>query len=91
MGATYVDTNILDDGTKKLPYLTERFQGVWKIEKKWNSSQLIFDLTGSTLGPLKLPTLSNLDPRPIFSSSFSIVNFAAHKNFEWWYRSLWRT
>lgn len=74
MGATYVDTNILDDGTKKLPYLTERFQGVWKIEKKWNSSQLIFDLTGSTLGPLKLPTLSNLDPRPIFSSSFSIVN-----------------
>jgi outer membrane receptor for ferrienterochelin and colicins len=74
MGATYVDTNILDDGTKTLPYLTERFQGVWKIEKKWNSSQLIFDLTGSTLGPLKLPTLSNLDPRPIFSSSFSIVN-----------------
>ena len=74
MGATYVDTNILDDGTKTSPYLTERFQGVWKIEKKWNSSQLIFDLTGSTLGPLKLPTLSNLDPRPIFSSSFSIVN-----------------
>ena len=74
MGATYVDTNILDDGTKTLPYLTERFQGVWKIEKKWNSSQLIFDLTVSTLGPLKLPTLSNIDPRPIFSSSFSIVN-----------------
>lgn len=79
MGATYVDTNILDDGTKKLPYLTERFQGVWKIEKKWNSSQLIFDLTGSTLGPLKLPTLSNLDPRPIFSSSFSIVNLQLTK------------
>lgn len=79
MGATYVDTNILDDGTKTLPYLTERFQGVWKIEKKWNSSQLIFDLTGSTLGPLKLPTLSNLDPRPIFSSSFSIVNLQLTK------------
>lgn len=74
IGATYIDTQIVAKGIKTLPYLTERFRGVWKVEKKWSSSQFILDLTGSTTGPLKLPTLGDLDPRPNFSPTFSIVN-----------------
>ena len=79
IGATYIDTNIQEDGIKTKPFLTERFQGVWKVQKKWNSEELIFDITGSTVGPLKLPTLSNLDPRPIYSTHFNIVNIQLTK------------
>ncbi len=80
LGATYLDTYAEAGGIKTRPYLTERFQGVWKIEKKWYTSYLTFDLTGATTGPLKLPTLGALDPRPIFSETFNIVNIQLTKN-----------
>jgi outer membrane receptor for ferrienterochelin and colicins len=79
LGATYIDSYIKEDGEKTVPYLTEKFQGVWKFEKKWNDKNLIFDLTGTTIGPLRLPTLSRLDPRPDYSSTFSIVNIQLTK------------
>ena len=80
LGATYIDTYAEAAGVKTRPYLTERFQGVWKIEKKWYPSNLTFDLTGTTTGPLKLPTLSALDPRPSMSETFNIVNIQLTKN-----------
>ena len=80
LGATYIDTYAEAAGVKTRPYLTERFQGVWKIEKKWYPSNLTFDLTGTTTGPLKLPTLSALDPRPSMSETFTIVNIQLTKN-----------
>ena len=80
LGATYIDTYAEAAGVKTRPYLTERFQGVWKIEKKWYPSNLTFDLTGATTGPLKLPTLSALDPRPSMSETFTIVNIQLTKN-----------
>ena len=73
-GATYIDTKIEEEGILTRPYLTEQFQGVWKIEKKWNPTQLVLDFTGSMTGPLKLPTLGKLDPRPEYSPTFNIVN-----------------
>ena len=81
LGVTYVDSYIKEMGTKTVPYLTERFQGVWKIEKKWNDKDLILDLTGTTIGPMRLPTLSSLDPRPEFSTTFSILNIQLTKIF----------
>lgn len=50
------------------------------MAKKWYSSNLTFDLTGTTTGPLKLPALGALDPRPIFSETFNIVNIQLTKN-----------
>lgn len=80
MGMTFIDTNIEEErGTKTRPYLTERFRGVWRVEKKWNPSKLTLDFTGSITGPLKLPTLGELDPRPIYSPSFSIMNIQLTK------------
>jgi len=79
LGATYIDSYIKEGQEKKVPYLTEKFQGVWKFEKKWNDKNLIFDLTGITIGPLRLPTLGSLDPRPDYSSTFSIVNIQLTK------------
>jgi outer membrane receptor for ferrienterochelin and colicins len=76
---TFIDSNIEEKGVKIRPYLTERFQGVWKIQKKWNSNNLVLDFTGTITGPLKLPTLSSLDPRPINSKSFNIINMQLTK------------
>ena len=79
LGGTFIDTDIVLDGAKTRPYLTEQFQGVWKFKKKWNSSKIILDFTGSTTGPLKLPRLSYLDPRPNYSPTFYMVNMQLTK------------
>jgi outer membrane receptor for ferrienterochelin and colicins len=79
LGATFIDTYADLDGVKTIPYLTERFQGVWNFKKKWNLKGLILDFTGSTTGPLKLPKLSDLDPRPDYSPTFNIINMQLTK------------
>ncbi|NCF31086.1 MAG: TonB-dependent receptor plug domain-containing protein [Bacteroidetes bacterium] len=74
VGATYIDTYVEENGIKTVPFLTERFQGVWKVEKKWIANDLTVDFTGTNTGALRLPTLGNLDPRPSYSDPFSILN-----------------
>jgi outer membrane receptor for ferrienterochelin and colicins len=80
LGATFIDTFAEENGTKTTPYLTERFQGVWKLEKKWRANNLTLDLTGTTVGALKLPTLGELDPRADISTPFSIINLQLTKS-----------
>ena len=79
LGATYIDTYAEENGIKTMPYLTERFQGVWKLEKKWIPNDLILDFTGTFTGRMRLPTLGDLDPRPSYSDPFSILNIQLTK------------
>lgn len=79
LGITYIDSHIKEKGIKSTPYLTESFQGVWRIEKKINRYGLSLDLTGSITGPMKLPLLGELDPRAPNSPTFSIINFQLTK------------
>ena len=79
LGATHIDTNAEENGIKTMPYLTERFQGVWKVEKKWIPNDLILDFTGTFTGRMRLPTLGDLDPRPSYSDPFSILNIQLTK------------
>lgn len=79
LGITYIDSFVEEEGVKSFPYLTEHFQGVWRVEKKINRHGLSLDLTGSVTGPLKLPLLGDLDPRAPFSPTFSIINFQLTK------------
>ena len=79
LGATHIDTNAEENGIKTMPYLTERFQGVWKVEKKWIPNDLILDFTGTFTGAMRLPTLGDLDPRPSYSDPFSILNIQLTK------------
>ena len=81
LGVTYIDTYTEENGVKTIPYLTERFQGVWKLEKKWMATDLAIDITGNTTGALRLPTLGKLDPRPKYSDTFNIFNIQLTK--EW--------
>ena len=79
LGVTYIDSFMEENGIKTMPFLTERFQGVWKVEKKWIANNITLDFTGTSTGELKLPTLGDLDPRPSYSDPFSILNMQVTK------------
>tara|TARA_B100000767_G_C19762765_1_gene536018 strand:- start:471 stop:2678 length:2208 start_codon:yes stop_codon:yes gene_type:complete len=79
LGLTYIDSYIEEKGVKSTPYLTESFQGVWRVEKNINRYGLSLHLTGSITGPMRLPLLSEIDPRASFSPTFSIINFQLTK------------
>ena len=64
------DSSIIEDGEEYTPYLTESFQGVWKIEKKFIKSKYKIDFTGNIIGKMRLPRLGSLDPRDEFSPLF---------------------
>jgi len=80
LGATYIDTYVEEKGIKTIPLLTERFRGVWKIEKKWIGRNISLDFTGTSTGAMRLPTLGDLDPRPSYSDPFNILNVQLTKN-----------
>lgn len=80
IGATYIDSSIIEDGEEYTPYLTESFQGVWKIEKKFIKSKYKIDFTGNIIGKMRLPRLGSLDPRDEFSPVFSIINLQITKS-----------
>lgn len=79
LGATYIDSYIDSKGLKKIPYLTEKFQGVWNIKYEFQKSNITLDFTGTITGPLKLPLLGDLDPRSQFSPTFNIINLQLTK------------
>ena len=80
LGTTFIDSYILENNIKTIPYLTERIRGVWRIEKNWISSNFKLDISGNSTGPLRLPKLGPLDPRPTFSKTFHILNFQLTKS-----------
>ena len=79
IGLTYVDTYIKQNDKKSIPYLTEEFSGSYKMVYYNNFIKLKFDLTGNIVGPMKLPLLSALDPRPGYSPTFNILNLQVTK------------
>lgn len=82
LGATFIDSYILENNVKTIPYLTERIRGVWRIEKNWITSNFKLDISGNSTGPLRLPTLGPLDPRPTFSKTFHILNLQLTKSWD---------
>ena len=88
IGATYIDSSIVENGIEFTPYLTESFQGVWKIEKGFNDSGFKIDFTGNIVGKMRLPRLGVLDPRDEYSPVFSIMNLqltkAINNNYEFY-------
>ena len=88
IGATYIDSSIIENGIEFTPYLTESFQGVWKIEKGFNDSGFKIDFTGNVVGKMRLPRLGILDPRDEYSPVFSIMNLqltkAINNNYEFY-------
>lgn len=83
-GATLVEVSIHENNLKKRQLLTESFSGVWSISYQFKHSGIKIDYTGNLYGPMRLPRLSDRDPRPVNSPWFSIQNIQVSKKFKNW-------
>ena len=86
LGATYMDVSNVENGIKTRPYLTENFTATWTVSYKINPINLAIDYTGNVYSPMKLPLLSDTDPRSPNSPWYSLQNiqftYSGCKNFE---------
>lgn len=66
---------------KMTQLLTEKFTGVWSVSYSFQRIGLSIDYTGNLYGPMKLPILGPLDPRPEYSPWWSLQNIQLTKKF----------
>ena len=59
--------------------LAERFSGTFALSYTFARAGVSVDYTGNVYGPMKLPLLGPLDPRPEYSPTFSIQNIQVTK------------
>lgn len=81
LGATLMDVSIIENSISKRQILTESFSGVWSISYKFKDSRFTIDYTGNIYGPMRLPLISDTDPRAEFSPWYSIQNIQLSKKF----------
>jgi outer membrane receptor for ferrienterochelin and colicins len=74
IGASYFDPITQQDGDKFVPLFTEKYSLNWAINYEIPRWFLSLDYTGNVTGPMRLPLLSELDPRREYSLPFSIQN-----------------
>ncbi|MGV3764153.1 MAG: TonB-dependent receptor, partial [Parapedobacter sp.] len=80
-GATAMDVYSQENGQKVQQLFTERFTGVWNAGYTWKRPGLTVDYTGNLYGPMRLPLLSEADPRSPQSPWWSIQNIQLTKAF----------
>jgi outer membrane receptor for ferrienterochelin and colicins len=80
-GATLMDNVQVEGGERIRPILTERFMGTWAITYSFDRIGLTVDYTGNVYGPMRLPLLGALDPRPEYSPVWSLQNVQFTKKF----------
>jgi len=74
LGATLMDVSTFEDGNKSRQILTEQFSATWGLSYRFIGNLFTVDYTGNLYGPMLLPTLGDLDPRPDQSPWWSIQN-----------------
>ncbi|WP_394974083.1 TonB-dependent receptor domain-containing protein [uncultured Croceitalea sp.] len=74
LGVTYQDVSQTENGVTTQQILTERFTGTWNVSYDLRSLDVSIDYTGNLYGPMRLPLISDLDPRSEFSPTWSIQN-----------------
>ena len=74
VGFTFQDVSQTENGIKTRQILTEQFTGTWALSYKNYKTNLTADYTGNLYGPMRLPLLSDLDPRSEYSPTWSIQN-----------------
>ncbi|WPO80011.1 TonB-dependent receptor [Flavobacterium sp. KACC 22761] len=86
VGATVLDNKNVQNGISERPFLTENFTATWSVSYRIKALNLLLDYTGNVYSPMKLPLLSETDPRNPNSPWYSIQNiqftFTGWKNFE---------
>jgi outer membrane receptor for ferrienterochelin and colicins len=88
LGATLMDVSNTTDGVTQRQILTESYSGTWSISYAFRTLNLSVDYTGNLYGPMRLPLLSDLDPRQEYSPTWSIQNiqftYSGVKDFEFY-------
>ncbi len=74
LGGTFMENTITEDDITQQQMLTEKFAGNWVISYKILKWDLTIDYTGNVYSPMRLPLLSELDPRPAKSPWWSVQN-----------------
>ncbi len=81
IGGTLMDVYSKQQGLKIKQLFTEHFTGVWNIGYKHDKTGIQLDYTGNIYGPMRLPLLSDTDPRKRNSPWWSIQNVQLTKSF----------
>lgn len=79
-GITGMDVFSEENGVKTQQILTESWSGVWNINYTFPDLDLKIDYTGNVYGPMRLPRLSDTDPRAAESPWWSIQNLQLTKS-----------
>jgi outer membrane receptor for ferrienterochelin and colicins len=74
LGVTLMDVSNVENGIRSSQILTERFSGTWSASYSFKKFPLEIDYTGTIYGPMQLPLIGPLDPRPEESPWWSIQN-----------------
>lgn len=74
LGVTYQDVSQTENDETIDQILTEKFSGTWALSYKHYKTNLTLDYTGNIYGPMRLPTLGDLDPRSDKSPTWSVQN-----------------
>lgn len=78
-GGTLMDVYSVENEIKTRQLFTEKFTGVWTISYSVPKINLSIDYTGNVYGPMRLPLLSDADPRKEYSPWWSIQNLQLTK------------
>jgi outer membrane receptor for ferrienterochelin and colicins len=73
-GVTLMNVTTTNNNITQQQILTEKFSGTWSVSYKIKKLHVDIDYTGNIYGPMRLPLLSDLDPRQPYSPTWSIQN-----------------
>lgn len=73
-GATLMENTLHKNGKKEQQILTEKLTGTWAVSYKIKKINLAIDYTGNVYSPMRLPLLSESDPRKANAPWWSIQN-----------------
>lgn len=81
IGGTYMEVFSVENEVKTRQLFSERFTGVWNIGYVFQKGGISVDYTGNVYSPMRLPLLSNTDPRREYAPWWSIQNIQIGKKF----------
>jgi len=82
LGATFIDSKIIQNNETEYPFLTEKFSGNYRVSYSLYNPKITFDLSGTVIGPMKLPLLGALDTRDPESPVINIMNLQTTYSFK---------
>lgn len=74
VGVTFQEVNQTENNTTIRQILTERYTATWALTYTNFEYDFMVDYTGNLYGPMRLPLLGPLDPRPEYSPAWSVQN-----------------